>query len=110
MAGKGLITGAGAIALALPVFADDAGLIGILAIEGDVAYGEYLSTECTACHGTEGGRIPPLAGLPAEYFAAALHDYREGHRDNAVMGNVAKSLGDEEIAALAAYFSALEGH
>jgi cytochrome c len=36
----------------------------ILAIEGDIAYGQYLSSECTSCHIGEGGEdIPSIRGL-----------------------------------------------
>lgn len=78
----------------------------LLAIQGDPAYGEYLSSECVTCHqlgGQEGG-VPSIIGWPQPDFKAALHAYREGIRPNEVMGLIAGTLGDEEIAALAAYF------
>jgi cytochrome c2 len=44
----------------------------ILAIEGDVAYGQYLSSECTSCHIGEGGRdIPSIRGLTPNVFIGA---------------------------------------
>ncbi|SEO06643.1 c-type cytochrome [Palleronia pelagia] len=93
-----------ALVCATGVSAEDVAPIdALLEIEGDVAYGEYLATECTACHGG-GGRIPPLAGLPREYMLSALHDYKSGVRENATMKNVAMALGDDEMAALAAFF------
>lgn len=75
------------------------------ATAADLAYGEYLAGECVACHrqGAEAG-IPPIDVLPAQDFIRALHEYRDGKRDHALMQNVAKSLGDAEIEALAAYF------
>ena len=77
----------------------------ILDVEPDVAYGEYLSSECSACHAAsaEGG-IPVIAGQPAETFVTGILDYRSGQRSHPVMEMIAKRLGDEEIAALAAYF------
>lgn len=79
----------------------------ILAVEGDVAYGEYLSSECTACHRGAGGEdIPSIAGLAPSVFIAGLSAYRTGEREHPVMNMVASRLGDEEIAALAAYFEA----
>ena len=82
----------------------------VLAIEGDVAWGEYLSSECTTCHQSSGGDdgIPGIVGWPTEPFVTALHAYRGKHRDNPVMQLVTGRLSDDEIAALAAYFNGLE--
>jgi cytochrome c len=77
---------------------------------GDVAYGEYLSTECVTCHrptGATSGGIPPIVGLSPSAFVDALLAYKDGQRDNQVMRNVTSVLGAEEIAALAAYFATL---
>lgn len=75
----------------------------------DLAYGEYLSAECITCHRTtvDEGAIPAIVGLPKQYFVNALRDYRAGRRANAVMQNVARSLDDEQVEALAAYFASL---
>ena len=85
--------------------------LGTLSVEGraDPAYGEYLSAECVTCHraGAETGGIPPIAGLPQRYFIGALRDYRAGRRANPVMQSVARSLDDEQIAALATYYQSL---
>ena len=79
----------------------------ILAIEGDLDYGAYLAGECVTCHQADGhaGGIPPIAGLPRPAFIQALLEYRTNIRQNEVMKLRALSLGDEEIAALAAYFA-----
>lgn len=79
----------------------------ILAIEGDVAYGEYLAGECSACHRAEGqdDEIPSITGWEPNRFVTALHAYREGAREHPVMQMIASRLGDEEIASLAAYFA-----
>ncbi len=37
-----------------------------------------------------------------------MQSYKKGDRDNEVMRNVAKSLDQEQIEALAAYFASLE--
>ncbi|GBD42511.1 Cytochrome subunit of sulfide dehydrogenase [bacterium HR39] len=75
----------------------------------DISYGEYLANECVACHPPDvtDGVIPPLWLLPRDYFVQALREYREGTRDNPVMRSVARSLGEEEIQALADYFEYL---
>ena len=83
-------------------------LAAILQIEGDHAYGAYLSSECTACHRDGGEDIPAINGLPRDIFAAGLVAYRDGSREHQVMNTITARLGDEEIAALAAYFESAE--
>lgn len=79
----------------------------ILALPPDEAYGAYLSSECTACH-SSGDDIPAISGLAPEALVAGLLDYRSGAREHQVMTMVAARLGNEEIAALAAYFATAE--
>jgi cytochrome c len=84
-------------------------IAGIVAIEGDIPYGEYLSAECTACHRDSGGEdIPSIRGLAPSVFIAGIVAYRNGTREHQVMNTVTRRLGDEEIAALAAYFASAE--
>lgn len=84
----------------------DPEIAAILDIAGDVAYGEYLSSECTACHRDAGGSdIPSIRGLAPSVFIAGMVAYRNGTREHQVMNTVARRLGDEELAALAAYFA-----
>lgn len=75
-----------------------------------LAYGEYLAGECTSCHRSDGGEseIPSIVGWDAEALAAVLKSYKSGDLDNPAMVSVAKSLDDEQIAALAAYFASLK--
>ncbi|MEO3415119.1 c-type cytochrome [Roseovarius sp. CAU 1744] len=82
----------------------------ILALKGDPEYGEYLSGECTTCHQAAGGDdgIPSIVLWPEEDFVIAMHAYKDKRRKHPVMQMVAGRLGDEEIAALAAYFSQLD--
>jgi cytochrome c len=81
----------------------------ILAIAGDVPYGEYLANECTACHRAAGGEdIPSIRGLAPSVFITGIVAYRNGTREHQVMNTVTRRLGDEEIAALAAYFASAE--
>ena len=81
----------------------------ILAIEGDREYGEYLSSECTTCHQADGADkgIPSIVLWHEEDFVVAMHAYKNKVREHPVMNMVAGRLGDEEIAALAAYFATL---
>ena len=73
-------------------------------------FGEYLASECTACHkaSSGGSNIPVIAGRPVKDFIIALYSYKLKTRRSQVMEMVADRLSDEEIAALAAYFSSLK--
>lgn len=82
----------------------------VLALEGDPEYGEYLAGECVTCHQSSGHAdgIPSIVGLPRDYFVQALFEYKTNVRSNEVMKLRVVNLANDEIAALAAYFSALE--
>jgi len=70
-------------------------------------YGIYLSSECTSCHQLDGSYdgIPSITGWSEEHFVDVLKSYRSGQRSHQIMQNVARSLADEEMAALARFFS-----
>ncbi len=76
----------------------------------DVEKGKEKSTMCVACHGVDGNSIAPtfpnLAGQHAAYLAKAIKDYRDGRRTDPSMNPMVKSLTDDDVANLAAYFSA----
>lgn len=65
---------------------------------------------CNSCHGPGGTGLPPnipyLAGQYAEYITLALQMWKGGYRKNSsqVMGELAKRLDDQDIAAIAAYY------
>lgn len=82
----------------------------LLALEGDIEYGEYLSSECTACHQASGANdgIPSIIGWDEDAFRYSMLDYRTKLREHPVMNMIAGRLSDEEIAALSAYFATLE--
>lgn len=82
----------------------------ILAIQGDPEYGEYLASECTTCHQSDGDNdgIPSITNWPTDDFVVAMHAYKRKLRPHPVMQMMAGRLSDEEIAALAAYFRDLE--
>lgn len=77
--------------------------------KGDRDLGQYLSAECVTCHQASGlsDGIPPIVGWPEEVFVAVMGEYKSNRRENPVMRTLAARLGDEEIAALAAYFRSL---
>ncbi|SOE08738.1 cytochrome c [Hoeflea halophila] len=82
----------------------------VLQMKGDPEYGEYLAGDCVTCHQASGktAGIPPIVGLPKDYFVTALFEYSTGVRPNDVMKLRVANLSHEEIAALAAYFSSLD--
>ncbi len=63
---------------------------------------------CQHCHGLEGEAsnvlYPRLAGQHNNYIVKQLHDFRSGKRKG-TMNDMAAALKDDEIIALAAYFS-----
>jgi len=79
----------------------------VMAIEADKDYGAYLGGECSTCHTPSGGdgSIPLIHAKGKDYIASALLEYKNQQRANEVMRGVANALSNEEIAALAAYFS-----
>ena len=71
---------------------------------------EIVNTVCAMCHGEDGNKMltpetPKIGGQKGDYLAKALHDYKAGARNNAIMAAVAQPLSKEQIEALAAYFS-----
>ena len=81
----------------------------ILAIVGDIDYGEYLSSECTTCHHPQGldEGIPSITGWPIESFVWALHSYKSGARKHPIMEMITQRLSNEEIASLAIFFESI---
>lgn len=82
----------------------------VLALVGDVEFGEYLSNECQTCHQKDGSDegIPSITAWPEEDFVVAMHAYKQQLRPHPVMQMMAGRLNDEEIAALAAYYATLD--
>ena len=82
------------------------------AVAQDVAAGKRKAAACQTCHGIDGiaklPDAPNLAGQPASYLSRALRAYRSGERRDEVMVIAAKSLSDEDIRDLAAYFAAIQ--
>lgn len=77
---------------------------------GDIAYGQYLASECTTCHQISGKAdgIPSVVGWPADQFTAVLNAYRTKERTHEAMQAIASRLSDQDVAALAAYFGSLK--
>lgn len=77
---------------------------------GNTRRGAQLAAQtCAACHGEKGlsqTDIPSLAGQSPYAIYKQLHDYRTGARAHPQMTPVAKQLSPQDLAAVAAYFSA----
>ena len=77
---------------------------------GNEAAGKAAAAACAGCHGDEGvsgsPATPSLAGQDAQYFAAALHAYKDGSRKDETMKGLAAALDDRVINDLAAYYAA----
>ena len=69
--------------------------------------------QCIGCHGIldyksafpEVYRVPMIGGQSAKYIEAALQAYKKGDRVHPQMTPTAKTLSDQDIADIAAYYS-----
>jgi len=65
---------------------------------------------CESCHGKDGvgisGAYPTLKDQHADYLEQALREYKDGERKSPVMSTFVAGLTDQDIAAVAAYYSA----
>lgn len=81
--------------------------------DGDAAAGKEKAQTCAACHGANGistsDQFPILAGQYKDYIIQALHEYKDGQRNNPIMKGMASGLSDDDIRNLAEYFSGLPG-
>jgi cytochrome c553 len=79
---------------------------------GDVKAGRTKALMCQACHGLDGlSKVPDapnIAGQTEPYIITQLQAYKSGARKNDAMSVVARTLSDQDIEDLAAYFSAIE--
>ena len=70
-----------------------------------------VAGRCVACHGADGigkaPQYPNLQGQNAAYLEKQMRAFRSGERTDPWMSALARSLTDEEIAALSAWFAAL---
>jgi cytochrome c553 len=78
---------------------------------GGVRTGSDPLMRCANCHGVDGrgsvtgGDAPNLTIQSADYLLAALRSYAEARRHSGFMQPQAATLSDDQMAALAAYFS-----
>jgi len=87
------------------------GLLGIASANAanvDLAK-SIVKEKCHLCHGEEGEAssaiYPRLAGQNRNYLVKQLKNFRDGKRKSDTMNEMAKGLKDDQIDALADYFS-----
>ncbi len=78
----------------------------------ELTVGKHSMVEaCAPCHGADGlahdAEVPNLAGQNAAYLYNQLRAFRSGRRPHKEMLYMSRKLSDEDMRALAEYFSQL---
>lgn len=76
--------------------------------QAEMASGAVLANTCFSCHGTDGkslGDMPTIAGKSESFITEKLTGFKAGTIEATVMNRIAKGFTDDEIAALAKFFS-----
>jgi sulfide dehydrogenase cytochrome subunit len=77
-------------------------------VQAEMASGAVLTNTCFSCHGTDGksaGDMPTIAGKSEDFITQKLKAFKSGEIEATVMNRIAKGFTDDEIAALAKFFS-----
>jgi len=78
---------------------------------GDPVAGQDKAELCKGCHGEAGismdPLIPKLAGQYGNYIAKQVRDYQGSLRTHMIMGAVAASVTDQDLADISAFFTTL---
>lgn len=83
-------------------------------VKGDAAKGASKVHLCIGCHAIPGYRasypevysVPKIGGQSPTYLVSALQAYKKGERKHPTMRGIAGSLSDQDMADIAAYYSA----
>lgn len=82
------------------------------ATAADADAGRRKAQMCAPCHGIDGvGKnptVPNIAGESVPYLESQLKAFKSGKRTHEQMSIVAKSLSEEDIANLAAWYASIE--
>ena len=88
-------------------------LVGFVQAEGDASAGKDKAVRCGACHGADGNSavpsFPKLAGQGEKYLIKQMNDIHEGRRVVLTMAGVLDNMSQQDIADIAAYYSAQTG-
>jgi len=73
--------------------------------------GAAISAQCAICHGANGmsvaANIPNLAGQRYPYLLNQMRAFKDGTVKSAMMNQMARSLSEEQIEDLSAYFASI---
>ena len=83
-------------------------------LKGDAKAGESKNAMCIGCHGIKGYqasfpevyKVPMISGQSAKYIVSSLNAYKKGERKHPSMRGISETLTDQDMADLAAYYSA----
>jgi cytochrome c553 len=85
-------------------------------VKGDIEAGRQKNSMCIGCHGIPGYKasfpevypVPKIAGQNEQYLIVALRAYASGERSYPTMVAISKSLSEQDMADLAAYYANLK--
>lgn len=73
------------------------------------ASASMLTNTCAGCHGTGGASAgpatPSISGISAVYFEEIMNRFKSGEIKSTIMGRIAAGYSEDEIKAMAEYFS-----
>lgn len=100
------------VALGLALFAA-AAVAQDAAPKGNADAAKTKNSMCIGCHGVAGYRtafpdvysVPKIGGQSSTYIMKALQEYKSGARNHPSMRAIARSLSEQDMADLAAYYS-----
>jgi cytochrome c553 len=83
-------------------------------IRGDAQAGSTKNAMCIGCHGIKGYqasfpevyKVPMISGQSAKYIVSSLNAYKKGERKHPSMRGISENLTDQDMADLAAYYTA----
>ncbi len=82
------------------------------ALGADAEAGRQKARQCQTCHGIDGiAKIPiapHIAGENEIYLITQLKAFRSGKRTHEIMSVIAKTLSDDDMADLAAWYASIE--
>jgi cytochrome c553 len=88
-------------------------VVGVQSVAAQSADVAVLASSCANCHGTDGrspGAIPSIAGRPETVLRGQLKAFKAdtAPAGTTIMPRLVKGYGDEQLDALATYFSKME--
>lgn len=85
-------------------------MAGAAPLAADTPTTPMIAEGCAGCHGQAGsgvGQVPRIAGYNRAEFIHVWQEFRDNERPATIMGRIARGYTDDEVAALADYFSSL---